>query len=170
MKTNGKQGRRDPVTSLLNPPDVTHSQPSQACPREAAKLTETLLLVDDDPAVRKLEAEILSRRGYRVLQAQSAEEALKVARQAVVIHRLITDFSMPQADGLELSHRFRSLHPQTPVLIISGSLPVLGDGTRDLDHAVLLARPVTWNELLDTVRLLLDAAVVGLVRKPWAHD
>ena len=152
--------------------DLSHShrfKPFRSA-EKVVKATRTLLIVGDDPALRQLEVEILCQTDYEVLQAHRAQEALRLARQVDVIHLLITDFSVLRVDSLELSHRFRSIHPQTPVLMISGSLPRLGDGTRDLEHVVLLAKPFTMNELLDKVRTLLDAAFVVPVRKQWSHD
>jgi DNA-binding response OmpR family regulator len=143
-----------------------HLEPPGALPG-AGKIggrTSTLLVVDDDHTVRELEAEILLQEGYSVLQAESAAEALRLAREADEIHLLITDFSMPEVDGLELSHRFRAMHPKTPVLMVSGSLPALRDGNRDLDNARLLAKPFTFLELLHMVRLLLHSAAVPLSR------
>lgn len=137
---------------------------------EVVKRTRTLLIVGDDPAVRQGEAEVLSRAGYEVVQARSAEEALRVARELGVIHLLITNVSMPQVDALEFSHRFRKVHPQTPVLVISSSLRWLRDGTRELYRAALLAKPFARDELLDMVRTLLDTAFPIQIRSPWAHD
>lgn len=163
MKTNGNSRQAD----------LSHADSFEPF-RSAGTLvkrTRTLLIVGDDPAVRQLEAEILSREGYKVLQARSAEEALSVAREVGVIHLLITDVSMPQVDASELSHRFRKVHPRTPVLMISSSLRWLRDATRELDRAVLLAKPFKLNELLDKVRTLLDAPfLVRRIRTPWAHD
>jgi DNA-binding response OmpR family regulator len=141
--------------------DSSHSRPTSAFP-SSAKISDplkTLLVVDDDHEVRQLEAEILRQEGYNVLQAESAAEALRVAASTAAIHLLITDFSMPEIDGLELTNRFRVVHPKIPVLMISGSLPSLRDRNEDdLDRVELLAKPFAFNELLRKVRALLDAA------------
>ena len=131
---------------------------------------ETLLVVDDDHRVRDLEAQILRLHGYTVLEAESAAEALRLARQTATIHLLITDFAMPDVDGLELSRRFRAVHPQTPVLMVSGSLPSLGDKTEDLGRFELLAKPFAFNDLLRKVRGLLDATVPLPRRQPSCCD
>ena len=121
--------------------------------------SETLLVVDDDPMVRDLEAKILRLHGYTVMEAKDGKEALRLAGKAVAIHLLITDFSMPEVDGLELSRRFREIHPKIPVLMVSGSLPLINTSTGDLDRFETLAKPFRFAELLDKVRRLLDAAV-----------
>jgi DNA-binding response OmpR family regulator len=127
--------------------------------------TETLLVVDDNPLVRDLETQILRMHGYRVLSAQDAAEALRLAREAAAIHLLITDFSMPEADGLELTRRFRLVHPKTPVLMVSGSLPSIQNKAGDLDRFEFLAKPFHYLELLQKVRALLDVVAALPIRK-----
>ena len=120
--------------------------------------------------MRELETEILCLEGYNVLQAESAAEALRVAASTPAIHLLITDFAMPEVNDLELSRRFRAVHPQTPVLMVSASLPLLRDENQDLDRVELLAKPFAFNELVRKVRMLLDAAVPPPRRKPSCSD
>lgn len=150
----------------------SQSQPTSASTtsRKLSGPAETLLVVDDEPMVRDLEAQILRMNGYMVLRAQDAAEALRLAGETEKIHLLITDFSMPDVDGLELSRRFRSVHPKTPVLMVSGSLPLLRDGTQDLDRVELLAKPFAFSELLHRVRALLDATEILPKRKEWCRD
>jgi len=118
---------------------------------------QTVLIVDDDPLIRYVEAELLSSHGYNVLQADSAAEALRLADSAA-IHLLLTDFSMPDVDGLELTRRFRAVHPETPVLLVSGSLPWMHHKIEALDHFAVLAKPFHIDELLTKARTLLHAA------------
>jgi DNA-binding NtrC family response regulator len=151
-------------SSLLEPPS---SFPYSAWISEP---TKTLLVVDDDQVLRQAEARILCRQGYTVLQAEGAAQALRLARQVAAIHLLITDFSMPEVDGLELAHRFRAVHPETPVLMVSGSLSFLRDKTPDLDRLEFLAKPFLLKELLQKVRTLLDAAAPLPIRKPSCCD
>jgi CheY-like chemotaxis protein len=151
---------------------VTYSKPPSPFPSSASisEPGKTLLVVDDDRAVRELKAEILRQEGYQVLQAESAAEALRVAASTAPIHLLVTDYSMPEVDGLELTRRFRAVHPQTPVLMVSGSLPLLRDGAQDLDRFEILPKPFGLAELLHKVRTLLDATVPLPRRKPWCCD
>ena len=115
----------------------------------------TLLVVDDDPAFRSFEAEILSRQGYQVLQAESAAEALRLAFATSAIHLLVTDFSMPETNGLELARRFRAVHPQTPVLMVSGSLAAIHPQAKDLGQFAVIGKPFALEELLGKVQALL---------------
>ena len=157
-------------TNLLRN-DSSHSQRTSPSPSPAkmSDPTRTLLIVDDNRRVRELEAEILCLEGYNVLQAESAAEALRMAASSA-IHLLITDFAMPEVNGLELSRRFRAVHPQTPVLMVSGSLPLLRDESQDLDCIELLAKPFTFNDLVHKVRMLLNAALALPQRKPSCCD
>ena len=155
--------RKAPIHSLATsafPSSVTISEP-----------TKTLLIVDDDPMVRELETQILRLQGYMVLHAEGAAEALRVAASTATIHLLITDLMMPEVDGLELTRRFRAVHPKAPVLMVSGSLPLLRiENEQDLECFDLLAKPFQFDELLRKVRTLLDAVVPLPIRKPWRAD
>ena len=135
-----------PATISAFPPPARISEPAR-----------TLLVVDDEPILRDVETEVLRLQGYTVLPAEGAAEALRLAREAAAIHLLITDFSMPQVNGLELTRRFRAVHPKTPVLMVSASLPSLQNSADDLDRFEFLAKPFVFNELLHKVRTLLDA-------------
>ncbi len=116
------------------------------------------MVVDDDPLVRNLEAEILRLEGYNVLAAEDAREALRLAAETARIHLLVTDFKMPEIDGIELAHRFRAVHPQTPVLMVSGSLPLAEENMQGLERFACLPKPFRIKELLRKVRALLDTA------------
>ena len=131
---------------------------------------KTVLVVDDDPMVRDLETQVLRVQGYKVLAAEGAAEALRMAGETATIHLLITDLVMPEVDGLELTRRFRAVHPKTPVLMVSGSLPMIKDRADDLDRFAILAKPFQFGELLEKVRTLLDAAAPFPIRKPWCCD
>jgi len=127
--------------------------------------------VDDDQEVRELETEILCQQGYHVLQAKSAAEGLRVAAATSAIDLLITDLMMPEADGLELTRRFHAVHPKTPVLVVSGSLPLLrAKSGRDLDSFGFLPKPFQLDELIEKVRKLLEAAAPRPMRKSWCCD
>jgi DNA-binding response OmpR family regulator len=117
---------------------------------------QTVLVVDDDAMVRSFEAQLLSSQGYNVLQADSGAEALRLADTAT-IHLLLTDFVMPDFDGLELTRKFRAVHPETPVLMVSGSLPPTDNRIENLAHFDFLPKPFAFDELLQKVRTLIQA-------------
>jgi two-component system, cell cycle sensor histidine kinase and response regulator CckA len=158
--------------SSLMPSDSSQSEPPSAfsVPARISGPSKTLLVVDDEKLVREVETEILRLQGYTVLEAANAAEALRVAAATKTIHLLVTDFWMPDIDGLELARRFRAVHPKTPVLMVSGSLPQIEHRTDDLDNFALLPKPFHFGELLHKVRTLLDAATPLPIRRSWHCD
>ena len=134
-------------------------------PEEAASTSrggnETVLLVEDEPAVRELITEVLKREGYHVTAAGNAEEALEfIARNCGTVDLLLTDVVLPGLDGAELADRLRETCPDTKVLFMSGYADdrlsfrgVLKEGTR------LLEKPLTNRALITKVREVLDAVM-----------
>jgi len=102
----------------------------------------TILLVEDEEAVRGLVREILSRLGYQVLVAGDGLEALALSeRFAEPIHLLLTDVIMPRMDGRELAERMMRARPDTRILFMSGyAEPPIPDD-------ILLQKPVTPDAL-----------------------
>jgi CheY-like chemotaxis protein len=83
--------------------------------------TETILVVEDDEAVRPLVRGVLLSHGYTVLEASRGEEALATCQQhAGPIHLLLTDVVMPGMNGSELAKRLASLYPEMKTLYMSG--------------------------------------------------
>jgi two-component system cell cycle sensor histidine kinase/response regulator CckA len=84
---------------------------------------ELILLVDDEPAVRDAERRTLERHGYAVMQAQDGIDGLaQFTTQQTWIRAVITDFMMPQMDGVTFCRALRRLSPQTPIIVSSGGL------------------------------------------------
>ena len=83
--------------------------------------TETVLVVEDEPAVRGVAVRVLSGLGYRVLEASHGAEALQVAATCgQAIHLLLTDVVMPEMNGKALSEQLTALYPGLKVLFVSG--------------------------------------------------
>ena len=80
----------------------------------------TALLVDDEDLVRMSTADMLIDLGYSVIEASSAEDALRVVGEGLSPDLLVTDHLMPGMTGVELARSLRALRPELPVLIISG--------------------------------------------------
>jgi CheY-like chemotaxis protein len=78
-----------------------------------------VLVVDDDPVVGKSFNRVLSKKGYVVITAQNAQEALNKLQEAKY-DVIFTDIRMPGMDGLELAERVKAKHPWTPVVIVTG--------------------------------------------------
>jgi PAS domain S-box-containing protein len=121
--------------------------------------TETLLLVEDEEAVRRSSAEYLGRCGYTVLEAKDGVDALSVAKNHTSpIHLLVTDVVMPHMSGGQLAGELETLRPETKVLFVSGYA-----GKTVVDHKVVdlesnfLQKPFTLKQLASKVRLALGA-------------
>ncbi len=119
---------------------------------------ETVLLVEDEPAVIKLAAKILSGLGYRVLSAGTPGQALAEAEQhGAAIDLLLTDVVMPEMTGSQLADRLREKTPGLRVLHMSGYTEnvIAQHGVLDQDLH-FLAKPFTRRELALKVREVLD--------------
>ncbi|MFZ2633100.1 MAG: ATP-binding protein [Desulfosalsimonadaceae bacterium] len=87
----------------------------------AAKGNETILLVEDEPAILKMGKRMLERLGYRVLAAGTPGEAIELAKKhAGEIHLLMTDVIMPEMNGRDLAKKLMSLYPGMKCLFMSG--------------------------------------------------
>ncbi len=121
--------------------------------------TETILLVEDDPALREMAATLLRRLGYTVLTAANGVEALnlKQQRDTGYIDLLFTDVVMPHMSGKELADRLRALRPQTKILFTSAYTEnaIVHQGVLDKGVA-LLQKPFTPSALANKVREVLD--------------
>jgi PAS domain S-box-containing protein len=99
---------------------ATPAEPALVAAR-AGQGSETVLLVEDDAAVRALTRAILDQNGYTVLEAGSGGEALEIGtRHVAPIHLLLTDVVMPKLSGVELADRLTSKRPDMKVLCMSG--------------------------------------------------
>ncbi|MEV6601608.1 ATP-binding protein [Actinoplanes sp. NPDC051346] len=147
------------VTVLLPASEGTKPEPEpEADPATTAGCGETLLVVDDESALRDVAGRILSGAGYRVLAADGGAQALELARlHDGTIDLLVSDVVMPGMLGKELAERITDVRPDTRVLYMSGyAQPVLASkGTLDPGVA-LLEKPFTAADLLTAVRKRLD--------------
>ena len=92
----------------------------QICARYARR-NETILVVEDDPAIRMLVEEILSGAGYKVLVAGTGDRAIQLANEHEgVIHLLLTDVVLPNMGGKEIAGRIALVRPEIKVLFMSG--------------------------------------------------
>jgi PAS domain S-box-containing protein len=119
---------------------------------------ETILLVEDETAVRNLADQILTSLGYRVLSAKDGGEALQISAEYTgPIHLLLTDVVMPMLSGQELAEMLRRQRPGIRVLYTSGfaSEAIESHGILEKD-AVFLSKPLTLTSLIQGVRAALD--------------
>ncbi len=121
---------------------------------------ETVLLVEDDPAVRRMQRRGLETHGYHVIEAAGGEEALARARGFDrPIHVAISDLVMPGMGGGTFARRLEDIHPETRMMFVSGypdDLPLAGKDTkRSRDY---LQKPITPAALARAVRRALTPA------------
>ncbi len=130
---------------------------------------ELILLVDDEPIVRRLVSEMLQTEGYRVLEARNGREALQIVNALdCPIHLMLTDIIMPQMDGNELAGEMGRLRPDTRVLFMSGYANDSGIRKVTALGGKCICKPFCVTELRKTIREMLDAPWQGLHAKSRA--
>jgi len=112
----------------------------------------TILVVDDEAEVRVLVREILTLHGYNVIDTGDPIEARRIV-EAQPIHLLLTDVVMPMMSGIELAKRVEATSPTTKIVLMSGysTAAVKGSGRP------LVAKPFKTNDLVNTIRQVLDS-------------
>ncbi len=140
---------RAPIASSRPPPPD----------RAAQRGTETVLVVEDEDAVRRIARVALEDHGYSVLEARSARQALAVARMLPQLDLVLTDVVMPEMGGRALADALRERWPELRVLFMSGYTrdAIARHGVHDGSDP-FLAKPFTPSSLLAKVRAVLDVA------------
>jgi DNA-binding response OmpR family regulator len=115
-----------------------------------------LLVVDDDPNLREMYAEVLSADGFEVVTAQDGLEAFELFLTQGPFHALIVDQNMPRLTGKQLLKRLRGLGEDAPALLISGRLEVAPREQETLGLGAWLDKPFSQGALLAAVRALLS--------------
>jgi PAS domain S-box-containing protein len=119
-----------------------------------SELSATILIADDEAALRQAIAEILRSSGYKVLEAESSTEALEMARQ----HRgpleiLLTDIVMPGLRGPELARRVAKVHPEVQIVYMSGYAEGLPEAQLP-ENSTFLQKPFRFATLLEKLKLV----------------
>jgi two-component system, cell cycle sensor histidine kinase and response regulator CckA len=142
---------------LVDASELTDGESPAQEPADGGR--ETILLAEDEDAVRALARETLEGKGYRVLEARNGVEALATARSAGWIDLLVTDVVMPQMGGGELARQLQAERPGIKVLFISGypDDALVRHGVLE-GSAPLLPKPFSLTEFARKVREILDAA------------
>ena len=112
-----------------------------------------ILVVEDEVLIRLLIVDILVEAGFKVIQAASADEALKVLQSSVEVDLVMTDIRMPGSlDGVELVSRVRANWPTLRIVIVSSDASSLRP---DLPADAVIAKPFSPTEIVDRVKQLL---------------
>jgi signal transduction histidine kinase len=119
--------------------------------------TETVLLVEDAPMIRRLAREIMTRAGYTVIEAGAGDQAAQLAARLPRIDVLLTDVVMPRLNGIELAEQLKTRSRDLRVLFMSGytDTAIVRNGLLS-DSATFLQKPFTPDELLRKLRVVID--------------
>jgi signal transduction histidine kinase len=122
-------------------------------PAVGRRAPSTLLVVEDEPLVRRTVVLALERAGHRTVTASDGEEALALLRQDKHgIQLVLTDVVMPRLGGVELARAVRAAHPGLPILFMSG----FHERQAELANEQVLSKPFTSGQLLSAVEVALD--------------
>jgi PAS domain S-box-containing protein len=146
-----------PVTAEATP------QLAEPVPYKRPPRGETVLVVEDEAALREVTKRILTRNGYHVITAENGPEALDIARDYPdEIHLLVTDVVMPHMLGREVAERMLMIKPGIQVLFMSGyARPVLASQGRLEPNVALVEKPFSEADLLAKAGQVLDGHFPG---------
>jgi CheY-like chemotaxis protein len=136
------------------------AQASTVAVEKTPRIAETILLVEDEAALRSLAKKVLSQRGYRVLEASDGAIALRIAASHVgEIDLVLTDVEMPNLGGRGMVEELRELSPDIRVLFMSGYQKdeIFAD-KKIAGHTAYLQKPFTGETLCTEVRAALGYA------------
>jgi CheY-like chemotaxis protein len=148
------------VTLLLRRSTATEEAPPVHAPRRpvlAPQGGRTVLLVDDEDAVRELTAETLEMLGYRVLSADGGPKALEML-ETVRPDLMLFDYAMPSMNGAELARLARLRWPDVPIVIASGYADTAQVEAALGGEAAILRKPFNMETLAQTVAGLVGSA------------
>ena len=153
-------GAAEGVATVPSVPPPAVPAPDGSFDETDADLTGsgTVLLVEDEDAVRMFGARALKNKGYRVIEARSGEQALDVLRGDEPVNVLVSDVVMPGMDGITLARLVRLERPHIRVILISGySEDVSRDGIDPSDGIHFLPKPFSLKQLAGAVKQVLSA-------------
>jgi two-component system cell cycle sensor histidine kinase/response regulator CckA len=138
---------------LYFPRDDAPTTVEPAALKRAAAGTGTLLVVEDEPAVREMTTAVLRRAGYTVIAVADGVEALaRIATLKRPIDVLVSDVVMPNMSGLELSEAVLDRYPGTGLVLLSGYTAEILDPSRlTARGAIFVSKPIGTRELLDAI-------------------
>lgn len=116
-------------------------------------LQTSVLVVDDEPSIRKVIRTALTREGYDVTEAADGEEAYAACDAAGRVDVVVTDIVMPRTNGCELARRLKSDRPALPVIFITGQTVPPACETL---HLPTIRKPFRMDALLTAIRTTLD--------------
>ena len=120
-----------------------------------------ILVVDDEPVVRRFAARVLEAEGFSVFEAADGADALRMMREEVTaVDVILSDIVMPRLNGVELMQVLAASHPQLPVLLMSGYASGELEGMGIAAPCAILTKPFPAEQLVEAVRRCLRGAEV----------
>jgi two-component system cell cycle sensor histidine kinase/response regulator CckA len=119
------------------------------------KAPTTVLVVDDEAAIRQIERRTLESYGYSVTEAGSGAEAIELLSHGTPLDLLIADLDMPELTGDEMVRRIRAARPDLKVLYVTGHIDLLMDARPLWEGEAFLEKPFNTSGLREAVALLL---------------
>jgi len=125
---------------------------------------KVILVIDDEPQMRRMLRMMLEREGFAVLEAENGEVGLRLIQESH-IDLVITDLIMPEKEGLETIMEMRSAFPRLNIIAISGGGRAEPDGylkmAESLGAARVFSKPLDRSELLDAVHDIIGRAATA---------
>jgi CheY-like chemotaxis protein len=143
-----------PVIAKIFPPRCDANLSSH----RQTKMSGRILIVEDDSIIRTNISELLRKEGYQVEEAGDGFQALEVL-ETQRFDLVITDFAMRRVNGLTLVERIHTSSPETPVIVITGYISGSTGKALLKDKAEFIRKPIKFEELLSTVKRLLQPPV-----------
>jgi CheY-like chemotaxis protein len=161
IEVSSQPGRGTTFRIYLPALDGQEASPSTPAPAAALGGHETLLVVEDQPEVRKYAVAVLQAKGYRVISANHAAEAL-LSCERDPIDLVLTDVIMPNMSGRELVDQLRNRRPGIQVLFMSGYTGNIIEHHGVLDQLEnFIQKPFSAEDLAAKVRSVLDRALTS---------
>ncbi|MDT7043035.1 response regulator [Candidatus Nitronereus thalassa] len=152
--------------------DSGKSSAPQNAPRSSAifsgsKTLGTVLVVDDEPDVRKVIRMTLEKSGYHVIEAEDGDQAIKVlnaGENPILVDTIITDIRMPKINGVEAINYFQQQYPSMPLVVLTG-YPDLDMATSFMTSGIVdyLVKPVEKEKLKATVAKAIEQRQISFM-------
>ena len=160
MTPNPQSSDHTKHQSMTGTSDMSQPSPQQSFQRSTAmgsgkKSLGGVLVVDDEPDVRRVVRITLQKAGYHVLEAEDGEDAKRVlssGENPLLVDTIITDIRMPKVNGVEAISFFQKEYPSIPLIVLTAH-PDLDMATGFMSHGIVdyLVKPVEGEKLKSTV-------------------
>ncbi len=148
IEVKSQEGRGTIFRIILPSPDAA-PEPSAV----SAKTTIRILLVDDEKIILTMEQDALTLAGFTTHCAASAEEALRLC-ESERFDAVMTDYSMPGMNGIQLARAIKKQQPDLPVILVTGLGGFIAKDEDTNSYDLLLTKPIALDELISAVRKL----------------